>query len=137
MTDDEGTWVLKKRKYSIFTWDFGKYKKAIDHSEIFLPGLYIQAEFIKFDEFFPIVVSISGAFTFNFAFTSICIREEPRTGDLMDFTPYDEDEVTREAVSHKLDRPLVNPSNKFSIGSTQTKTPTSTFKIGEYLRYIN
>ena len=27
MKDYEGTWVLAKMKYSIFTWDFGKLKK--------------------------------------------------------------------------------------------------------------
>ena len=32
MKDYEGTWVLTKRKYYIFKWDFGKYKKTIDHS---------------------------------------------------------------------------------------------------------
>ena len=33
----KGTWVLIKRKYSIFTWDFSKYKKTIPHSENCLP----------------------------------------------------------------------------------------------------
>ena len=37
----------------------------------------------------------------------------------MDFTPEAEDEVFREAVSKKLDRPLVNP--KIKIGETQLK----------------
>ena len=34
---DEGTWVLTKSKYSIFTWYFGKYKNTIAHSENCLP----------------------------------------------------------------------------------------------------
>ena len=29
--DDEGTWVLTKGKFSIFTWGFGKYKNTISH----------------------------------------------------------------------------------------------------------
>ena len=37
----------------------------------------------------------------------------------MDFTPEAEDEVIREAVSQKLDRPLVNPSKQF--GETEFK----------------
>ena len=31
MKDDDGTWVLTKRKYYIYTWGFGEYKKAISH----------------------------------------------------------------------------------------------------------
>ena len=55
--------------------------------------------------------SISRHSTFNFAFASICKKEEPRTGDPMDFIP-EAYEVIRDTVSYKLDRPLVNPSNK-------------------------
>ena len=53
------------------------------------------------------------------------------------FTPYTEDGVIMEAVSHKLDRPLVNPSNNLWVDSTQTKTPTSPFQIGDSLIYTN
>ena len=38
------------------------------------------------------------------------------------------------AVSQKLYRPLVNPSNKVLRDSTQNKTPTSPFQIGDSLR---
>ena len=31
MKDDEGTWVLTKIKYSIFTWYFGNYTNTIAH----------------------------------------------------------------------------------------------------------
>ena len=48
MKDDEGTWVLKINKYSIFTWDFGKYKETIAHSEKCLSELDTQAGFSKF-----------------------------------------------------------------------------------------
>ena len=58
------------------------------------------------------MVSISGYSTFNFAFESICTKEEPITGKPVYLTPEAEDEVIREVVSHKLDRPLVNPSKK-------------------------
>ena len=58
---------------------------------------------------FKIVGSISIYSTFNPDFSSICTREEPRTGKPKYFTPEDEDEVIREAVSQKLDIPLVNP----------------------------
>ena len=51
MKDNVGTWVLTKRKYYIFTWDFGRYKNKIAHSEKFLPELYIQDGFIKFSGF--------------------------------------------------------------------------------------
>ena len=57
--------------------------------------------------------------TFNFVFESILTKEESRTDKPMDFTPEDEDEVIREAVSQKLDRPLVSPRKKF--GETQIK----------------
>ena len=73
--------------------------------------------------------SISINSTFNFAF--ICAREETITGKPIDFTPEVKDEVIRDAVSHKLDRPLVNQSDKLCRNSTQTKTPTSPFKIGD------
>ena len=45
----------------------------------------------------------------------------------MGFNPEAEDEVIREAVSHKLDRSLVKTSNKVWIDSTQNKAPTSPF----------
>ena len=63
---------------------------------------------------------ISGYYTFNFAFDSKCTRKNPRIGNLMDFTPEVEDEVIRDSVSQKLDRPLFNPSNKVWTDSTQT-----------------
>ena len=55
MKDDEVTWVLTKRKYFIFTWDFGKYKKTIAHSEDCLPESEIQAGLSKVSEFCNIV----------------------------------------------------------------------------------
>ena len=55
----------------------------------------------------------------------------------MYFTPEGDDEVIMEEISHKLDRPLVNPSYKFWRDSTQTKTPTSPFHIFESLIYKN
>ena len=55
----------------------------------------------------------------------------------MYFTPDVEDEVIREAFSHKLYIPLFNPSNKFWRDSTKKKTPPSPFQIGESLWYHN
>ena len=40
-----------KKKYSIFTWDFWKYKMKIAHSEKFPPELEIQYGFSKFAGF--------------------------------------------------------------------------------------
>ena len=48
MKDDDGTWVLTKRKYYIYTWGIGEYKKAIYHPENYLPQLEIQAGYSKF-----------------------------------------------------------------------------------------
>ena len=48
MKYDEGTWVLTKGKYCIFTWDFGNYKNTKAHLENYLPELHIQASFNKF-----------------------------------------------------------------------------------------
>ena len=59
------------------------------------------------------------------------------TGKTMDFTLDVEYEVIREAVSHKLDRHLINPSNKVFRDSTQTKTPNSPIQVGESLSYPN
>ena len=59
------------------------------------------------------------------------------TGKPMDFTPEVEYEVIREAVSHKLDRHIINPSNKVWRDSTQTKTPNSPLQVGDSLRYPN
>ena len=53
--------------------------------------------------------SISIYYTFNFVFALICTREDTTTVKPMDFTPEAEDEVIREAVTQKLDIPLVNP----------------------------
>ena len=58
MKDNERTWVLTKIKYSIFTWDCGRYKTTIAHSEICLPELEIQAGFSKFDGFYKRLRSI-------------------------------------------------------------------------------
>ena len=55
----------------------------------------------------------------------------------MYLTPEVEYEVIRDAVSHKLDRPLFIPSNKVWRDSTQTKTTISTFQIGNYIKYTN
>ena len=43
----EVTWVLTKRKYSIFNWDFGKCMNTIAYSENCLPELEIQSGFIN------------------------------------------------------------------------------------------
>ena len=55
----------------------------------------------------------------------------------MHFTAEAEDEIIREAVLHKVYRPLVNLSIKVWRDSTQTKSPTSPFHIGDSLIYIN
>ena len=73
--------------------------------------------------------SISIDPTFNYNFFSLWIREDLRTGKQIYFTPEVEDEVIRDAVSHKLYIPLVNSSNKVCRYSIQTKNPTSTFQI--------
>ena len=52
----------------------------------------------------------------------------------MDFTLEVEDKVSRDAIYHKLYRPLSNPPNKVWRDSTQTKTTTPPFKIGNPLR---
>ena len=128
---------LKKKKYYIFTWDFGRYKKTVVHSETFLPDLYVQSGFIKFVGISRRVGSISGYSSFNFSFASIYIREATITGKPMVFTPEVENEFIREAVSQKLDGPLDSPSNEVWIDSTQTQTQTSPFQIGDSLRYTN
>ena len=55
----------------------------------------------------------------------------------MDFNSEAEDDVIREAVWHKLDRPLLNPPNKVWRGFKKIKASVSTFQIGDSLRYIN
>ena len=84
MKDGDGTWVLKKRKYFIFTWDSGKYKKIIAHSENYLPELEIQAGLSKFSGICKVVGSILIYSTFKSSSDSICTREDPRTGKTMD-----------------------------------------------------
>ena len=55
----------------------------------------------------------------------------------MDLTPEVDHEVIIESVSHKLDNPIFNTSNKVCRDSTQTKTPTSPFQIVEFIIYTN
>ena len=55
----------------------------------------------------------------------------------MGFNQEAEGGVIREAVSHKLDIPLVNPSKNVWRDSTQTKVPNSPFQVGDSLRYTN
>ena len=55
----------------------------------------------------------------------------------MEFTPEVEYEVIRDAVLHKLDRPLINPPKEVWRDSTKNKTTTSPFQIGDSLRYKN
>ena len=121
MNDDDGTWVITKIKYSIFTQIFGKYTKTISQSEHCLPELEIQAGFSKFSGFSKTVVSISINSVFNFYFSSVCTREYTRTGKSMDFTPQADDGVIREAVSHKLYRSEVNTSKQFGQTKLQLK----------------
>ena len=135
--DDEVIWVLIKIKYYIFTQYFRRYKNTIADSENCLTELEIQAGFSKFAQFCKRVGSILIYFIFNFLFVSIFTRGDLRTGRPMDFTPEVEDEFISEAVSQKLDRPLVNPPNKVWRDSTQTKNPPSPFHIGVSLRYTN
>ena len=73
-----------------------------------LPQWEGQAGFSKFSGFCNIVGSISRYSTFNFAFAYIYKREDPRTDKPMDFIRKVEDEVIMDALSHKLDRPLIN-----------------------------
>ena len=47
----------------------------------------------------------------------------------MYFSPEAKYEGIRDAVSQKLDRPIVNPSKQILRDSTQTKTKTSPFHI--------
>ena len=56
--------------------------------------------------------SISRYSKFNFYVAYIFTNEEPSTGKPKDFTPEAEDEIIWELGSHKLYRPLVNPSKK-------------------------
>ena len=55
----------------------------------------------------------------------------------MDFIPEVEDEFIRESVTHKLDRPLINISNKVCRDSTQSKTQNSHLQISDSLRHTN
>ena len=87
MKDNERTWVITERKYSIFTWYFRKYKKTISHSETFLPGLDIQDGVSKFSIFFKRVVYNSRCSTFNFSLDSIFKKEDQITGKPIYFTP--------------------------------------------------
>ena len=52
----------------------------------------------------------------------------------MDFTPYVEDKVIREAVLHRLDKPLLNPPKTVWRNSAQTQNSPPTFQIGKYIR---
>ena len=54
---------------------------------------------------------------------------DTRTGKPMGFISEVEDEVIREAVSHKLNRHLVNPSNKAWRNSTQNKFQLHPFML--------
>ena len=137
MKYNEGTLVLKKVNIIYFTWYFGKYKKTNSSlrkvSFMVIDPIWIYQMFW----FFNRVGSISRDPTFNFSFVAICTRKEPITGYPTDFNTDVDDEVIMEEVSHRLDITIVNPSNKFSRDSNQTKTPTSTFHIGDSLRYTN
>ena len=68
-------------------------------------------------------------FTSNFAIASICAKEDPRTFKQIDFTPEAEDEVIRDSVSHKLDRPRLNPINKVWIESTKKKLQLHLYRL--------
>ena len=81
--------------------------------------------------------SISRDFTFNFSFASIHTRDDPITCRPINFTPDIEYEVIMEALSNKSDKPLFNISNTFWIDTTQNKTTTLPFHIGDYLRFNN
>ena len=63
----------------------------------------------------------------TFTFTPYEKKEDPITFKPTYFTPESEDEVISESVSHKLDRPIVNPQNKVWRDSAQTKSPISPF----------
>ena len=131
MKDCELTWVPTRK---LMFWEVYKYNSSLRKlsSRIRYPNCISKSS-----GFCKIMGSIYRDATSNFSVASICTREDPRIYNPMNFTPEVEDEVIREVVSHKLDRPIVNPSNKVWRYSTQNKTPTSPFQIGDYLRYTN
>ena len=55
----------------------------------------------------------------------------------MDFAPDVGDEFIRDVVSKKVYSILVNSSKTVGRDSTQTKTPTPTFQIGDSQRYTH
>ena len=99
--------------------------------------LEIQSGLGIFSGCCKIVGSISRYSTIKFDFESICTKDYTIAEKPMDFTPEVEDEVIWDAVSHKLYRRVVNPSNKVWIESTQTKFSTSPFQIGDSIIYSN
>ena len=89
----------------------------------------IQSGFNNFSGFCNRVGYNSRYSTFNFYFAYICTIEEPRTGNKMDLTPEVEYGFIRDAVSHILERYIVNPSNKVWRDSTKIKFQLQPYKL--------
>ena len=51
MEDDEGTWIMTKRRHSIFTWDFGKQSIEVTHPATRLPTMRVNQGFSTFQSF--------------------------------------------------------------------------------------
>ena len=94
---------------------------SMDNSENYLPELDIQAGFSKFVGFCNRVGYISRYSIFNFSIEYICKMKDTIAGNPMDSTPESEYKFIREAVSKKLDRHILNPSNKVWRDSIQIK----------------
>ena len=55
----------------------------------------------------------------------------------MDFTSEVESKVIRGEISHQLQIPLVEPSNKVWLDSVKSKTSASNFQVVDFLNYTN
>ena len=51
LEDDEGTWVMTKRRHSVFTWDFGKHSIEMIHPATRLPTIRVNQSFSGFKSF--------------------------------------------------------------------------------------
>ena len=106
MKDYEGTWLLTEIKFTIFLGVLVITKREYLTYKIVLQNYRSNLDLASLWGFCKRVGSIPMSSTFNCSFVYIFTQGAPSTS----FTTEAEDEVIRQAVSQKLDRPLLNPS---------------------------
>lgn len=133
LQDDLNTWILTRRRQSIFTWAFGKFTKTIIHGKSRLPELSVKSTHSSTDAFFSLVKKSKTAnchLIFGKAFkvdrSAMAAIENLDSESIPCFFP----------SSHHAYAVETENSSDDPISSETVLPPIPTLSIGSSVRYI-